>query len=269
MIPRKSRILRALRTGESACCIKMNLSDPRVVEICGISGIPGIWLCNEHVPNDWLNLENQIRAADKHNMDSIVRVSRGSYSEYIKPFEAGATGIMVPHVETADDARQVVEWTRFHPLGKRGLDGGNVDGLFCHLPLKDYIEHDNNERFIILQIESPEGLSNVEEIAAVEGYDFLLFGAGDFSHRINRLEAIDDPQVVEARKRVGEAAQRNGKFGMLPGIHDSLQTHLEEGYQLFGVGSDVIALSNYFHEKKKFFEEAQAEGEASSNASIR
>jgi len=61
-----------------------------------------VWLCNEHVPNDWLNLEHQIRAAKLFDMDTIVRVSKGSYSEYIKPFECDATGIMVPHIASAD-----------------------------------------------------------------------------------------------------------------------------------------------------------------------
>jgi len=258
MNPRNSRILKALRSEESACCIKMNLSDPRVVEICGISGISSVWLCNEHVPNDWLNLENQIRAAEKYGMDSIVRVSRGGYSDYIKPFEAGATGIMVPHLETADDARQVVERTRFHPYGKRGIDGGNADGLFCNLALKEYVEHSNRERFIILQIESPEALNHLEEIAAVEGYDILLFGAGDFSHRIGCLEEIHDPRVVDARKRVAAAAKRHGKFAMLPGIHESLEIHLEEGYQLFGIGSDVVALTQYFRKMNDSFSNALA-----------
>ncbi len=90
-----------------------------------------VWLCTEHVPNDWLSLENQIRAARIHDVDALVRVGRGSYSDYIRPFEAGAAGIIVPHVANEEEARQIVEWVRFHPAGKRALDGGNVDGNFA------------------------------------------------------------------------------------------------------------------------------------------
>ena len=88
---RQSRVLKRLRNGRPASCMKLNLSDPRVVEICGLAGVDAIWLCNEHVLNDWLNLEHQVRAAKLHDVDTIVRVSKGSYSDYIKPFEADAT----------------------------------------------------------------------------------------------------------------------------------------------------------------------------------
>ena len=80
---------------------KINLADPRVIEIVGQAGLDAVWLCNEHVPNDWLNLENMIRAARLHDMDALVRVDKGSYGDFIKPLEAGAAGIIVPHVESA------------------------------------------------------------------------------------------------------------------------------------------------------------------------
>ncbi|MDZ4287695.1 MAG: aldolase, partial [Prosthecobacter sp.] len=86
MKPRSSRILREIRAGKRATVFKLNLIDPRIVELAGLSGASAVWLCNEHVPNDWLNLEHQVRAAKLHDMDTIVRVSKGSYSEYVKPF---------------------------------------------------------------------------------------------------------------------------------------------------------------------------------------
>lgn len=242
---RRSRLLEQLRQGESTGCAKINLSDPRVVEICALSGVPAVWLCNEHVPNDWLNLENQIRAASKHDIDTIVRVSKGSYSDYIKPLEADATGIMVPHVETADEARRIVEWARFHPVGKRPIDGGNADAHFCQVPMKEYIKHGNTERFIVIQIESPEAVENVEEIAAVEGFDILLFGAGDFGHRIGRLGEFGHPDIVSARKRIGAAARANNKYGMLATMMADRSVLEDEGYQIFGIGADVIAIAEY------------------------
>src|SRR5882762_3599460 len=164
---RPSRILSELRLGGCATSLKLNLADPRIVELCGLSGASAVWICNEHVGNDWFNLENQIRAAKLYDMDTIVRVEKGSYSDYIKPFEADATAIMVPHITTADEAKHVVEMTRFHPLGRRAMDGGNVDGAYCHVPLNEYIHHSNTERVLIFQIESPQALENVEKIAAV------------------------------------------------------------------------------------------------------
>lgn len=250
---RPSRLLTKLRNQEIPTALKINLSDPRVIEIAGLCGVDAVWLCMEHVPNDWLALENQIRAARVQDIDALVRVGRGSYSDYVRPLEADANGIIVPHVANADEARQIVEWVRFHPIGKRALDGGNLDGKFCLLPMDEYIRYSNHERMIIFQIESPEALEQVEKIAAVPGFDALLFGPGDFSHRIGKLGQLDAPEVVAARKRIGAAARANGKHAMSAGLIAPFQTLLDEGYRMFGVGADVVAISNYVTEKVKGF----------------
>lgn len=250
---RSSRVLRKLRAGEIPTIAKINLSDPRVIEIAGLCGVDAVWLCNEHVPNDWIGIENQIRAARVHDIDTIVRVGRGSYSDYIRPIEADATGIIVPHVSSADEARQVVEWVRCHPVGKRALDGGNTDGQFCLMPMDDYIRQMNTERMVVLQIESPEALANVDAIAAVPGYDMLLFGPGDFSHRVGKAGKLDAPEVVDARRRVGAAARKHGKFAMSAGLIAPFDDLVQEGYQAFSVGADVVAISSYFKQRLELF----------------
>lgn len=240
-------MLRELRAGQSPTCIKLNLADPRVIELCGLAGISAVWICQEHVGNEWFNLENQVRAAKLYDVDTIVRVEKGSYSDYIKPFEADATAIMVPHVATADEARQVVQMTRFHPLGRRAWDGGNVDGRYGQLPAADYIAHSNTERLLIFQIESPEGVANVEAIAAVPGFDVLLFGPGDFSHRIGRAGQIQHPEVVAARQRVAAAARAHGKYLMAPSWIAPRAQLEAEGFRIFNLGADVLGLGEYFH----------------------
>lgn len=255
MKTRPSRLLARLRAQQLPTVLKINLSDPRVIEIAGLSGVDGVWLCTEHVPNDWIGLENQIRAARIHDIDTIVRVGRGSYSDYIRPLEADATGIIVPHVASADEARQIVEWVRFHPVGKRAMDGGNIDGKFCLLPVEDYMRHSNHERIVILQIESPEALEQVEKIAAVPGYDAILFGPGDFSHRIGKAGQLNDPQVVAARKRVATAARAAGKYVMTAGLIAPFAELVAEGYQIFGVGADVVAISNYVRDRVKLIQD--------------
>lgn len=250
---RSSRILREVRSGQKSTVLKLNLIDPRIIELAGLAGASGVWLCNEHVPNDWLNLEHQIRAAKLHDLDTIVRVSKGSYSEYVKPFEADATGIMVPHVTSADEARRIVDMVRTHPLGSKPLDAGNMDGLFCQVPLAEYAHHCNTERFIILQIESPEALQRVDEIAAVPGYDMLLFGAGDFSHRIGKLGRATDPEVVAARKRVAAAAIANGKYVAVASLFGQKDEVIAEGTHVFTLGADVIALGDAFRNAVRDF----------------
>jgi 4-hydroxy-2-oxoheptanedioate aldolase len=246
---RSSRVLKLLREGHLPTTFKINLSDPRVVEIAGLCGADAVWLCTEHVPNDWIGIESQIRAARVHDMDAWVRVGRGSYSDYIRPFEADATGIIVPHVASAEEARQIVEWVRFYPEGKRALDGGNLDGQFCLVPIEQYLEHSNRERVVVLQIESPEALEHVEAIAAVPGFNGILFGPGDFSHRIGKVGQLNDPQVVAARKRVGAACLKHGKFAMSAGLIAPLPELVAEGYRVINIGADVVALTGYVKQR--------------------
>jgi 4-hydroxy-2-oxoheptanedioate aldolase len=256
---RSSRVLRRWREDQLPAVLKINLSDPRVIEIAGLCGADAVWLCNEHVPNDWIGLENQIRAARIHDIDSFVRVARGSYSEYIRPFEADATGIIVPHVSSAEEAARIVEWVRFHPVGRRALDGGNSDGQFCRVPISDYIQHSNAERVVILQIESPQALENVEAIAAVPGFNGLLFGPGDFSHLIGKAGQIGDPEVVAARRRVGAAARKHGKFAMSAGLIAPLPELVEEGYRVVGIGADVVGLNQYVSQRLDLLRQMTAE----------
>ncbi len=150
---RPSRVLAKLRNGEVAKCAKLNLADPRAAEIVAMCGFDCIWLCMEHVPNTLHDIENQVRAAKMHDVDTVVRVKRGSYSDLVYPLEMDAAGIMVPHVMSAEDAKKVAWYTRFHPVGRRPVDGGNADGAYCTIPFKSYIKQANEQRFVIAQIE--------------------------------------------------------------------------------------------------------------------
>jgi 4-hydroxy-2-oxoheptanedioate aldolase len=149
---------------------------------------------------------------------------------------------MVPHVTSAEEAKRIVDMCRTFPLGNRPLDGGNTDGDYCQLPVKDYIRRMNEEKAIILQIESPEAVANVEEIAAVPGYDFLMFGPGDFAHRIGRIGEINLPEVEEARRKVEAAAARHGKMGFYTGPKTKPADLLARGYRAVTLGSDVRVL---------------------------
>lgn len=243
---RTSRILRDIREKSFASCAKLNLNDPRVVELAGLAGFSAVWICREHVPGDWLDVEHMVRAAKVHDTDVIVRIAKGSYSDYIKPFECDASAIMVPHVTSADEARAIVEQCRFRPLGNRPLDGGNVDGAFCQTPLDQYLEMSNREKLIILQIESPEAVEAVDEIAAVEGYDFLLFGPGDYSHRIGKPGDIHSPEVLEARAKVEAACLKHGKAGFGVAAQGTISELRERGYRIANFSSDVVPLGKIF-----------------------
>lgn len=242
---RQSRVLNKLRSDQPVMTFKINLADARVCDLAAMMGFDCLWLDMEHVANDWSVIEEQIRAAKIHDADAMVRVPRGSYSDYIRPLELDATGIMVPHVLSAADARAVVRMTRFHPLGRRPVDGGNADGGYANIDFVEYIRQANQNRFVILQIEDPEPLEELDAIAAVDGYDILFFGPGDFSHGIGVPGDFSHPKVIDARKRVAEAALRHGKFAGTTTPIDQVGEMLKLGYRFLGVGADVLGLSQY------------------------
>lgn len=243
---RPSRVLGRLRAGGTATCVKINLRDPRVVQIAAQSGFDCVWLDLEHVPNSIQDIECGINAAKASDCDTVVRVCKGSYSDYVRPLEADAAGIMVPHVMSADEARRIIEWTRFHPLGRRALDGGNADAAFCGVSIDAYIQHANRERLVILQIEDVEAMEELDEIARTPGVDLLFFGPGDFTQSLGKPGRFDDPRVHEARREVAEAARRHGKFaGTVTGI-DEINSLQKMGYRFLSVGADVVALLDSF-----------------------
>ncbi len=242
---RKSRVLRKLRAGEVVNCFKMNFTDTRAFEIAAMHGFDVLWTGMEHVPNDWSTIEKQILAAKVYDVDVVCRIARGSYSDYIRPLEMDATGIMVPHVMSKADAEKVVSMTKFAPLGSRAVDGGNADGAFTNVPFLEYLETSNRERFTILQIEDPQALDEIEAIAAAPGYEMLLFGPGDYSCALGIPGQTNHPDVQRARKIVAEVARKHGKFAGTVGSPDNYNELVDMGYNFINLGADVVALSNY------------------------
>ena len=251
---RPSRVLRKLRAGEVVSCFKMNLESARVAEIAALSGFDCVWADREHTAVDWSDLEKQILAAKTQDTDVMVRVSRGSYSDYIRPLELDASGIMVPHVMSLQDAQNIVRMTRFHPVGLRPVDGGNADGGFCLVDFAEYLEQANAERFVVIQIEDPEPLDELEAIAALPGIDMLFFGPGDFSQAIGAPGQWNHPLIAQTRRRIAEVCLANGKFAGTVGGLDNKDELISLGYRFISVGADVVGLSRYCGEIVAAFE---------------
>ena len=242
---RESRVLAKLKAGNAASCLKVNLGDGQAAEIASICGFDCLWIDQEHLAQDWSVLNAQIWAAKSRNVDVMVRVPRGSYSGYVKPLEMDAAGILVPHIMSLEDAKAVVQMTRFHPIGKRAIDGGSADGAYTNMDFADYLKDSNEQKFVVLQIEDPEVLPDIEAIAQLDGVDMLFFGPGDFSQGIGHPGEWNHPQLLEARKLVAEVANKYGKFAATSGGIDSLDSFLEMGYKFVNVGADVVGLSQY------------------------
>ncbi len=242
---RPSRVIKRLRAGETALCFKLNLADARAVEIAAMAGFDCLWLDMEHVANDLSAIEQGVWAAKAHDADVMVRVPRGSYSDHVRPLELDAAGIMVPHVMSLADAAGVARMTRFHPIGRRPVDGGNADGAYCGIDFVEYIRQANQERFVAIQIEDPEPLAELDAIAALAGIDMLFFGPGDFSQGIGAPGQWDHPKLLEARRRVAQAAIDHGKFAGTVGSAGNFEELVGMGYRFISAGADVVGLSQY------------------------
>lgn len=244
---RKSKVLRKIKEGKVAFSTKLNLADPRAIEIAAMFDFDCIWIDMEHVPADYIDLENMIRAAKLYDCDVLTRVARsGGYADLIRPLEADSTGIMVPHLMSLKEAKDVVYYTKFHPIGRRPLDGGNADGKFCLIDGKEYMKQANEERFNIIQIEDPEPMEELEEICALPGLDMIFFGPADFSQGIGKPCDMADSEVVSARKLVAETARKHGKMAGTVGTLDNVEQLIAEGFNFINIGADVIALGSYY-----------------------
>ena len=241
--PRKSRVLEKIRAGRKALCYKSNLSCPRIAEIVGLSDFDALWICQEHIPTDHSTMENMILAGKAHDLDVIVRVAKGSYSDYIRPLEADAAGIMIPHLMSLEEAKYIVHTVRFAPVGLRPLDGGNADGLYCNLPCKEYLKFCNENRLVIVQIEDPEPLSELDAICQVEGIDMIFFGPGDFSQAIGDPGNFSNPEIARVRQLVAETAHKYGKFAGTVSV-PSLEQCYREGFDFVNCGADVAAIGS-------------------------
>ncbi len=233
---------------------KINTQDPVIVDMIGLIGFDGVWICCEHVPLDGDRLAHLIRTAGLNDLDSVVRVQKAGYSSYIHPLELGASGIMVPHCRGAREAAALVEATRFHPLGLRALDSGNADGHYCMVPLMEYMRHANENTVLVLQIEDPEAVEQAEEMAALNGVDVLFVGPGDLSQALGIPGQVGHPEVRKAIERVALACEKHGRAWGLPVDCENVERYLEMGALFCSAGADVLGLRDYYHNIRSRFE---------------
>ncbi len=169
----------------------------------------------------------------------MARPGKGEMMRMGRLLEAGAHGILYPRCESAAEAREVVRWMKFAPLGERGFDGGNPDNHYGSYPAGDYVKQANANTWLAAQIESPTALACAEEMAEVEGVDVVFFGPGDFSCLSGHPGEFMHPDVRAAATRVAKAAQRAGKvFGTIGIGPDHTRAMQDLGCGLLALGAE-------------------------------
>ena len=174
------------------------------------------------------------------DIDCLLRPATLEKSRLRRYLEDGASGLMIPHVSTAKTARQLVDAVKFPPLGERGLDGAGLDGDYLFFPAESYVDAADEQTFLVVQIETPLAIDNVDEIAAVEGVDALFVGTGDLGMRISRTNS--ELTIEDALAKVAAAARQHGKaWGCPARSPEHLRELYEQGGRLLAFGSDFQA----------------------------
>jgi len=222
-------------------------TDSNLVEAAGYSGLDFIILDMEHGPATLETMHNHVRAAKSSQLFPIIRVKGVDAHAIGSALDTGALGVQVPNVSTAQQAKEAVNAARFHPKGMRGVCRFVAAANFGTLAKQTYFEQ-ANESLVILQVEGTEGIKNLDDILAVDGFDVLFIGPYDLSQSIGRPGEVDSPEVVALMKQIAEKAKAKGII--LGAFSDSL----ERNQSLKNEGFNYVAYSvdlNIFTEKLK------------------
>lgn len=187
----------------------MPFDSPALVELCGLSGFDFIFLDTEHGALLHPSYEGLLRAAELHSLPTIVRVGRDQPLEIARALDAGAQGVHIPFVETAEQARASVAAARFFPEGQRGL-GPVRAGRYGIEATADYVKRANEQTLVIVAIESPAAVANIAAIGQVPGVDLIFIAPADLSTMLGYPGQFDHPEVRALIARAIQEAQATG-----------------------------------------------------------
>lgn len=246
--------LRQLRAGKLA--VGLGLRQARTVDTAQIAKTAGFdWLfidC-EHNSMD-TDMAAQIAAASLAiGITPVVRVAGKEHWLSSRMLDNGAQGIVVPHVESALEAKRIADHCRFPPIGHRSMGGGLQQLGFAPMPVGEAARIVNEETLVVVMLESPKGIENCEAIAAVPGIDALLIGTNDLCFEMGIPGQFNDPRVAEAYTEVIAACRKRGKFAGMGGMYtpELLERHIGMGVQLVLSGSDFSLLMQAATERAK------------------
>jgi staphyloferrin B biosynthesis citrate synthase len=176
----RNEVKAMIQNNERVFGIFCSIPNPLIVEMIGHAGFNFVIIDTEHASINPETVENMIRAAEVVGLTPFVRVSENSEGAILRALDAGAKGVVVPHIRTKEDAERAIHASRYHPLGMRSLNGGRP-AAFGKDDLTKYVEQANQEIMVILMIEDNEGIENLDDILSVTGIDMVLEGAADLS----------------------------------------------------------------------------------------
>jgi 2-keto-3-deoxy-L-rhamnonate aldolase RhmA len=257
-----NRLRRRLAAREPLLGTWLSLPAPAVAEIGASLGYDFGLIDTEHTPltlETVTELVRAIEAADGET-EAMVRVPWNDPVELKRVLDVGVGGVMVPMVDTAEQAKDVVAATRYPPEGERGIAAGRAAGY--GLDFEGYVERADDQVVRIVQIESERGVANAAEIAAIEGIDALFVGPADLSAALGAFGEPGSDVFAEAISRVIEAGDATDTpVGTLAIETDEIETRVEQGFDFLIAGLDAAHLIEGNRRAKRAYESALGDHE--------
>jgi 2-keto-3-deoxy-L-rhamnonate aldolase RhmA len=244
-----------LSRGELA--LGIGLRQARTVDIAAVMatcGFDWLFIDLEHGTMP-LDIAVQIScAALTAGISPLVRVPAGQYSLATRALDGGALGIVMPHVDTAEEAKVIVDRLKYPPLGHRSVAGGQPYLGFKAVPVAEATRTMNAETLVVVMLETPQAIGNADAIAAVPGVDVLLIGTNDLAMEMGIPGAFDHAEIVRAYERVIAACRRHNKAPGMGGIYTEglLAKYVGLGMRMILSGNDLGLIMAGANEKTKF-----------------
>jgi len=200
---------RRLTNGEKLSGTFIKTPSGHATEIFGDLGYDFVVIDEEHAPFDRLAIDHALVSARAAHIAALVRVASASPSNLLSVLDAGAAGVLVPHVSSAQKAAEVAAACRYKG-GRRGFSNSPRSGRYGGLSLQQHVAHADDITTVVAQIEDPEALDKIDAIAAVDGIDALFIGRGDLAVAMG-VESPEAPEIRAAAERISAAARRSEK----------------------------------------------------------
>jgi 2-keto-3-deoxy-L-rhamnonate aldolase RhmA len=240
----KNIVLDKFKQGKKTIGTISHMLSATAIECLGFTGLDYVIVDMEHSPVDTEGAQQLIIAAKGAGIAPFARVKEISRSPVLKMLDVGAHAVIVPCVETVEQAEALVQYAKFTPLGSRGFcptrDGGW--GYACHAAggIENYMQICNQETLLILQCETIGCLENIETITSMKGVDGILIGPFDLSIALGKPAKFDDPEIKEAFRRILKACKRAEKICIIFAANaDLAKSYFDEGYDSVIIGLDV------------------------------
>jgi len=253
-----NRFKQALKEDKPLWGLWLGLPDTSCAEICAGAGFDWLLIDGEHAPFDLQSTMAHLQAMAPYNVSPIVRPEEGRTALLKRLLDIGAQSLLIPMVDTPEQAQQLVQAVRYPPEGIRGLGSSLARGANWNR-IPGYLHKANEQICLIVQAETVTAMENLAEIAAVDGVDGVFIGPSDLSASMGHVGNPDHPEVVEAIENGIRTINAAGKAAGLLSINPKQAQHyVDVGARFVGVGVDTLLLSNGARQLAESFKSGDA-----------